>query len=92
MAKFVIEGQKLLRGEIEVYGAKNAAMKMMAAAILINGPVLLENVPEISDIENLGQILKLMGAQVRRRNHQLTIDTRKMNPSNPNNHLVRAML
>ena len=57
MSAFHIEGPAKLAGEIEVLGAKNAAMKMIAASVLIPGKITLKNVPEILDIETVIKIL-----------------------------------
>ncbi len=50
MGKFVIQGQKSLRGRVKVSGAKNSALKLMAASILGSGRTRLENIPLIEDV------------------------------------------
>ena len=65
MEKFVIRGGKPLRGEVLISGAKNAAVAIVAAAILADGPCLLENVPEIRDINICIKILYEMGASIK---------------------------
>jgi len=62
--KFIIEGGKKLEGEIEVRGSKNAAGALLAATLLTNEECLIDNLPRISDIFNLLEILKEMGADV----------------------------
>lgn len=91
MAKFEIQGNCQLKGELPVYGAKNAAMKMIAASILINGKVTLTNVPRISDIENLCLILEQLGAKISRDGHKLEIETNKLVNLNPDSKLVRMI-
>lgn len=71
----VVQGTNTLRGEVRVYGAKNSALKLMAAAILGQGKTRLENVPLISDIEIMSQVLEELGANVTRDGHALVIDT-----------------
>lgn len=64
---FVIQGlagKHTLEGVVRIRGAKNAALKAMAAAILFDGPVTLENVPDNSDIRTLGTILQKLGATI----------------------------
>ena len=64
---FVIEGlagARTLKGTIHINGAKNAALKAMAAAILFDGPVTLENMPDTADIQTLTEILEKLGAKV----------------------------
>jgi len=63
--KYVINGGKPLYGEVTVSGAKNAAVAIIPATILAQGPCLLENIPEISDVGHLFEILTMMGATVR---------------------------
>jgi len=89
MAKFKIIPSNNLSGTIEVYGAKNAAMKMIAASVLIQGKVVLENVPEIVDVQRLIEILIKNGAQITRHNHTLTIDTTNLSNDNPDRTLVK---
>ena len=65
MEKFVINGGKPLKGTVQVSGAKNAAVALVAATILCDEPCILENVPEISDITKCMTILREMGAEVK---------------------------
>lgn len=62
--KFLIKGGNELCGEVEVYGAKNAALKAFAASILFDEPVILKNIPEIEDISRCKELLEFMGAEV----------------------------
>lgn len=68
-----ITGGTQLTGEVQVSGAKNAATKMMIAALLTGEPVTLRNIPHIGDIEITIDILRAVGADVSRDNHTLTI-------------------
>jgi len=61
MDRFVIEGGVPLKGEVRVAGAKNAVLKMMAAAILTDEPVLLRNVPRISDVAIMRETMADIG-------------------------------
>jgi UDP-N-acetylglucosamine 1-carboxyvinyltransferase len=61
MDRFVIEGGVPLRGEVRVAGAKNAVLKMMAAAILTDEPVTLRNVPQISDVAIMRETMADIG-------------------------------
>ena len=63
--KFIIKGGKPLIGEVEISGAKNAAVAIIPAAILADGPCILENVPNISDVSIIIRILFEMGASVK---------------------------
>ncbi len=65
MEKFVIHGGRQLSGEVTISGAKNAAVAIVAATILCDEPVILENCPQISDITFCMKILKSMGADIK---------------------------
>src|SRR6476646_10919004 len=77
MDKFVIRGGNPLLGTIRVSGAKNAALPAMAAALLTEEPVILENIPQVRDIETTRRLLAAMGAEVElaygRAQHRTTI-------------------
>ena len=65
MTKYVINGGIPLHGEVEISGAKNAAVAIIPAALLVDGICRIENLPEISDVKTLLSILKEMGAKIR---------------------------
>ena len=66
MKQIVIQGGKPLRGSVEIPGAKNSALPLMAAAVLCTGNVELMNVPFLSDIEVSLQILRSLGCRAQR--------------------------
>jgi UDP-N-acetylglucosamine 1-carboxyvinyltransferase len=68
MQKFVITGGRPLSGEVRIAGAKNAVLKMMAAAALTHEPIILRNVPKISDVAILREVMTDIGFEVSRRN------------------------
>ena len=78
MAKIKIEGGHTLTGEIEVSGAKNSAVALIPAAILCDEEVKISNIPNISDIDSLEEILKFLNAKVNRENGVLTIDSKNI--------------
>ena len=67
MDKFVIEGGQPLRGTLAINGAKNAALPMLAAALLTDEPVTLHQVPDLSDIRTMIRLLEELGVAVERR-------------------------
>lgn len=75
MSKIKIEGGHKLTGEIEVSGAKNSAVALVPAAILCDEEVKISNVPNISDIDSLEEILNYLNAKITRENGVLTIDS-----------------
>ena len=66
MEKYIITGGKPLHGEVTISGAKNAAVAILPATVLAGGVCTLENIPDISDIGYEIDILRRMGARVRR--------------------------
>lgn len=64
--KFIINGGKVLSGEIEVKGSKNSAGPCLIASLLTDEPCVIDNVPFIEDISNILEVLKIMGAEVKR--------------------------
>ena len=73
MAKYVIEGGKPLYGKVEISGAKNAAVGIIPAALLVDGVCRIENIPQISDVTLILNILQELGAEVRTVN-RTTVD------------------
>ena len=64
MDKYVIKGAKPLKGEVTISGAKNAAVAIIPAAVLVEGTCRIENIPKISDVYLILDIIKRMGASV----------------------------
>ena len=65
LKKYVIHGGRPLYGKVEISGAKNAAVGIIPAALLVEGPCRIENIPAISDVDLLLDILRDLGARVR---------------------------
>jgi len=79
LEKLVITGPTPLKGEVEISGAKNAAVAILPATLLINGICTINNIPNISDVQILCTILEKMGAKITWNNkNELTIDTRNI--------------
>lgn len=74
MKKIVIHGNRPLKGEVTISGAKNSAVALIPAAILADSPVVLEGVPDIQDVHSLIEILEIMGVQTHFEENTLTID------------------
>ena len=62
MTKYIVHGGKPLFGEVEISGAKNAAVAIIPAAILVDGVCRIENIPQISDVTAILKILEQLGA------------------------------
>ncbi|MBI5038097.1 MAG: UDP-N-acetylglucosamine 1-carboxyvinyltransferase [Candidatus Kerfeldbacteria bacterium] len=91
MARLLIEGSTSLNGTISVSGAKNAALKMMAAALLTDKTVVLRNVPDISDIHTMQSILESLGATIDFTDHVMTISAREVRGAEPDIQLVKHL-
>ncbi len=78
MHKIIIEGGKELSGEIKISGSKNSAVALVPAAVLCDEEVTIANVPNISDIDALDEILNHLGATVTRNDDMIKIDSSKI--------------
>ena len=80
MEKLVIQGETRLNGTIDINGAKNAAVAIIPATLLIDGICTIENVPNISDVKISCKILEALGAKITwNSKHSFTIDTTNIN-------------
>lgn len=92
MEKFVVTGGKPLFGEVNISGAKNAAVAIIPAVILCDEPCQIENIPNISDVVLISRILQQMGANVRRINKSsLYIDPTQIKTCSAVTEMVRGM-
>ena len=66
MEQYIIKGGNPLVGEVEIGGAKNAALGILAAAIMADEPVLIENLPDVNDIDVMLEAIEGIGAMVQR--------------------------
>jgi UDP-N-acetylglucosamine 1-carboxyvinyltransferase len=67
VSRLLVRPGEPFRGEVTISGAKNSALKLMAASVLTEGRYVLRNVPEIADVDIMGRLLEAMGMSVRRR-------------------------
>jgi UDP-N-acetylglucosamine 1-carboxyvinyltransferase len=95
MDKFIIRGGEPLLGTVRVSGAKNAALPCMAAALLTDEPVILENIPQVRDIQTTRNLLAAMGAEVElgygRAQHRTTLHCEKLTAPEASYELVKTM-
>ena len=91
MARYEIIGGTALHGEVTISGAKNAAVAILPAALLIEGVCRVENVPDISDVRILLDILEDLGAVVTREETAVVLDCTNVHKTCPNAELVRKM-
>ena len=92
MQKYVIHGGRTLFGEIEISGAKNAAVAIIPAALLVDGVCRIENIPQISDVTVVLEILEELGADVRTINRNtVEIDCHRIRSCRVSDELSRRM-
>jgi UDP-N-acetylglucosamine 1-carboxyvinyltransferase len=91
MERFFVEGGSRLYGEVEVSGAKNAALKLIAAALLAPGRTVLHNVPRIKDVETMLAVLDGLGAKTEFSGNTLSIDASTIDSYTAPYDLVRQM-
>jgi UDP-N-acetylglucosamine 1-carboxyvinyltransferase len=92
LEKFVIHGMKPLNGDIQVSGAKNAAVAVLPAALLLKGECIIENVPNIKDVAVLVDIMRKLGAVVTYIDETtLSIDSTNVNKYKASYEMVKTM-
>jgi UDP-N-acetylglucosamine 1-carboxyvinyltransferase len=95
MDKLVIRGGEPLLGTVHISGAKNAALPCMAAALLTDEPVILENIPQVRDIQTTRNLLAAMGADVElgygRALHRTTLHCKNLTTPEASYELVKTM-
>lgn len=92
MEQYVIKGGAKLSGEIAVKGAKNSALKVLAATILTKGDNKISNIPVIKDIEKLLEIIVDLGAKVNQHDvNNITISTDNINKTKVNQELGKSL-
>ena len=92
MESYIIIGGTPLRGAITISGSKNAALALMAGALLIEGEVILHNTPQIEDVFTMLALLEGLGVRAHWEGaHTLYLDTRDIRHAEPNPQLVNRM-
>ena len=74
MDKFLVRGSGPLNGDLHIAGAKNSALKLMAASLLAEGSTSLINVPDITDVAIMAELLEAMGVKIQRTGQRIDID------------------
>jgi UDP-N-acetylglucosamine 1-carboxyvinyltransferase len=91
MDKLLIHGGKRLKGEVEISGAKNAALPIMAASLLSFGTTTISRVPNLRDVLTIGQLLKKLGAEFSYEDEKAIVNTEKIRVFEAPYELVRTM-
>lgn len=77
--KIIVQGGTPLKGSVRVGGAKNAVLKMMAAALMPKDVTVLRNVPELTDVKMMAEVIRHLGAKVTIKDNEVEIDSRDVN-------------
>lgn len=91
MDKLLIFGGRPLKGTIQISGAKNAALPIMASTVLSSGIHRLKRIPKLRDVSTMVELLKRMGVKIGRENEFLIMDTTKINNFEASYDLVKTM-
>ena len=91
MGRIQVSGGKPLVGETAIQGAKNAALPLMAAALLHKGTTVLHNCPDIADVSCMRLLLEDLGCQTEFRNHTMYIDASVIRKTEPDAELTARM-
>lgn len=86
-----ITGGTPLHGETRIYGAKNAALPILAATVMVEGTCVIEDVPHLEDVRVMAEILRSLGANVERNGMQIVVDSRNIHDTNVPADLMRRM-
>jgi UDP-N-acetylglucosamine 1-carboxyvinyltransferase len=76
LSKFVVTGGRELEGKVDVSGAKNAILPIIAASLLTSDKIILEEAPDLLDVQVMGQVIESLGGKVKRKNKKLHIENR----------------
>ena len=91
MQKLEVFGANKLKGEINISGSKNASLPILAATLLTNKKVYLDNLPKVKDIETMINLLQSLGSKIRFNKKELIIDNKKQNKKFASYSLVKTM-
>jgi UDP-N-acetylglucosamine 1-carboxyvinyltransferase len=91
MERIIIKGGNRLKGTIKVSGAKNAVLPILGASLLCGSESVIYNVPRLQDVEVMVELLAYLGARICREDHQLRIDTTRVEPREIGEDLMRRM-
>ena len=91
MDKLVVNGGRELRGRVQISGAKNAVLPIMASSLLVDGVTVIKNVPNLRDTRTFIELLSILGAKCNFENSTLTIDATNINSIEAPYDLVKTM-
>jgi UDP-N-acetylglucosamine 1-carboxyvinyltransferase len=89
--KLLVKGGNPLTGKVVVSGAKNAVLPIIAASILAGGPVHIDDVPNLTDVETISDVIASLGAEVSREGNKISVDPSKLDKYEAPHELVSKM-
>ena len=79
MDKFLIKGPCKIKGQVNISGSKNAALPILAATLLFDKPVIIENLPRVKDIDTMLNLLRSLGSKIQLSKNKKTVKILKTN-------------
>ena len=89
--KLLIEGKRVLSGEINISGSKNASLPILAATLLSNKKIYLKNLPKVKDIETMITLLESLGSKIKKVRDKIIIDNTNQKKTFASYNLVKTM-
>ena len=83
MQKLEVLGAKRLKGQVDISGSKNASLPILAATLLSEGKIILNNLPNVKDIETMINLLKSLGSKIKFDKKKLIIDNKQQKKKLP---------
>jgi UDP-N-acetylglucosamine 1-carboxyvinyltransferase len=91
MQKFIIEGNHHLKGDVQISGAKNAVLPVMAASLLADGETRIRHVPDLRDTRTMAELMEVIGAKIKFSKNEMIVDARSVNNPKAPYDLVNKM-
>ena len=91
MQKLEVLGAKRLKGQVDISGSKNASLPILAATLLSEGKIILNNLPNVKDIETMINLLKSLGSKIKFDKKKLIIDNKEQKKKFASYKLVKTM-
>lgn len=91
MDKIIVTGGKTIHGEITISGAKNAVLPIIVGTLLAEDITVLHDVPKLSDVATIKEVLEILGAKVTIEEHTMTVDSRTLNNYNAPYNYIQKM-
>ena len=91
MDKIIVTGGKTIHGEITISGAKNAVLPIIVGTLLAEDITVLHDVPKLSDVATIKEVLEILGAKVTIEDHTMTVDSRTLDNYNAPYNYIQKM-